>query len=68
MNRCQGSIPVGTKVDESMRVFVEKESDRLGVSVSEFLRRLLIVYRESRAENTPCDHCGESVVIELTYS
>ena len=55
-------------MDESMRVFVEKESDRLGVSVSEFLRRLLIVYRESRAENTPCDHCGESVVIELTYS
>lgn len=50
-----------------MRTFVEDECDRLGVTVSEFLRRVLIVYRESRAENTPCDHCGESVVIELSY-
>ena len=68
MNRCQGSIPVGTKVDQPMRSFVEDECDRLGVTTSEFLRRVLLVYRESRAENTPCDHCGEPVVIELSYS
>lgn len=68
MNRCYGSIPVGTKVDQPMREFVESEADRLGMSVSEFLRRVLIVYRESRAENTPCDHCGQPVVIELSYS
>lgn len=68
MNRCQGSIPVGTKVDQPMREFVENEADRLGVTPSEFLRRVLLVYRESRAENTPCDHCGQPVVIELTYS
>ena len=68
MNRCQGSIPLGAKVDRNMREFVEAEADRLGMTVSEFLRRLLIIYRESRAENTPCDHCGESVVIELSYA
>lgn len=68
MNRCQGSIPVGTKVDRPMREFVESESDRLGVTPSEFLRRLLLVYRQSRAEDTACDHCGEPVVIELTYA
>lgn len=67
MNRCQGSIPVGTKVDQLMREFVEDESERLGITPSEFLRRVLLVYRESRAENTPCDHCGQPVVIELTY-
>ena len=67
MNRCQGSIPVGAKVDRTMREFIEDEAERLGMTVSEFLRRLLIMYRESRAENTPCDHCGQPVVIELTY-
>jgi len=50
-----------------MREFIEDEAERLGMTVSEFLRRLLIMYRESRAENTPCDHCGQPVVIELTY-
>jgi hypothetical protein len=50
-----------------MREFVESEADRLGMSVSEFLRRVLIVYRESRVENTPCEHCGQPVVIELTH-
>lgn len=67
MNRCQGSIPVGAKVDRAMREFVDGEAERLGMTVSEFLRRLLIMYRESRAENTPCDHCGQPVVMELTY-
>lgn len=51
-----------------MREFVENESDRLGMTPSELLRRLLLVYRQSRAENTACDHCGEPVVIELTYT
>jgi len=67
MNRCQGSIPVATKVDQPMREFVEAEADRLGITVSEFLRRLLLVYRESQAENTPCEHCGQPVSIELSY-
>lgn len=67
MNRCQGSIPVGAKIDRDMREFVEAEAERLGVTVSEFVRRLLIMYRESRAENTPCDHCGQPVVMELSY-
>jgi len=68
MRRCQGNIPVGAKVDEEMRVFIEEEAERLGVSVSELLRRLFITYRESRAENTSCEHCGSATVIELSYS
>ena len=68
MRRCQGNIPVGAKVDEEMRVFIEGEAERLGVSVSELLRRLFITYRESRNENTACEHCGGATVIELSYS
>lgn len=68
MNRCQGSIPAGTKVDRSMYEFIEKEAERLGVTLAEFIRRLLLMYRQSRDENTACDHCGEPVVMELTYS
>lgn len=68
MNRCQGNIPVATKVDQPMREFVEREADELGMSHSEFLRRLLLVYRQSRAGNTPCEHCGNATVIDLTYS
>lgn len=51
-----------------MREFVEQEAERLGVTPSEFLRRLLDVHRESRAGNTACEHCGEPVEIELTYA
>jgi hypothetical protein len=51
-----------------MREFIENEGERLGMTTSEVLRRLLMTYRESRAENTPCDHCGQPVVIELSYS
>ena len=68
MSRCQGEIPVGTKVDRPTREFVEDEAARLGVSKTEFLRRLLDTYRDSRAGNTPCEHCGEPVVIELSYA
>jgi hypothetical protein len=68
MDRCQGSIPVSTKVDRPMREFVEDEAERLGVNTSEFLRRLLLVYRRSRAGEAACEHCGESVNIPLGYS
>lgn len=68
MNRCVGTISVGTKVDREMREFVENEADRLGVTPSEFLRRLLIEYRESRKGNRLCEHCEQQAVIELKYS
>jgi aspartate carbamoyltransferase regulatory subunit len=51
-----------------MREFIEQESERLGVTTSEFVRRLFEVYRESRAGNARCDYCEEPVNIELTYT
>lgn len=67
MSRCQGEIPVAAKVDRPTREFVEDEAARLGVSRSEFLRRLLDTYRESQSGNAPCEHCGEPVRIDLSY-
>jgi uncharacterized protein (UPF0212 family) len=50
-----------------MREFIEEEADRLGVSVSELLRRLFLAYRESQAGNASCEHCGERQEIDLRY-
>jgi len=65
MSSCFGDIPTGTKVDSQMREFIEGECDRLGVSKSEFHRRLLEFYRDSRREQTDCPHCEETIVGDL---
>ena len=66
MSSCFGDIPTGTKVDNSMREFIEGETDRLGVSKSEFHRRLLEFYRESRREQLDCPHCDETIAMDLS--
>lgn len=65
MSKCGGEIPLSTKTDKAMQEFVDSEADRLGVNRSEFFRRLLEDYRESRRENLHCPHCGEAVVFDL---
>jgi len=65
MSSCHGDIPLGTKTDRAMKEFIDSEADRLGVSKSEFHRRLLELYRESRRENVDCPHCSETVVLDL---
>lgn len=46
-----------------MRQFIEDEADRLGVSRSELLRRLLDIYQASHQGRIECEHCGETEVI-----
>lgn len=65
MSSCQGDIPISTKVDREMLEFVESECERLGVSRSEFHRRLLELYRESKRENVDCPECNQTVVFDL---
>jgi len=65
MSKCQGEIPTGAKVDRDMADYVQSEAHRLGVSKSEFHRRLLELYRESRREKVDCPHCDETVVLDL---
>lgn len=43
---CSGREPLGTHVNEEMAAFVEAEADRLDVSKSDFLRLLLVAYRD----------------------
>jgi len=65
MSSCHGDIPLGTKTDRAMKEFIDSEAERLGVSKSEFHRRLLELYRESRREDVDCPHCGDTVVMDL---
>lgn len=66
MAECMGDIPAGTKIDQSMRDFLDNEADRLGVTNAELYRRLLDFYRESRENEPECPHCGEPITIDLT--
>jgi len=65
MSNCQGEIAVGTKVDRPMVEFVEEETERLGVSRAEFLRRLLDAHRRIRAGMASCENCRQSVTMRL---
>lgn len=67
MSRCQGEIPVSTKVDRPTYKFVEDEAARLGVSKTEFVRRLFDCYRMSRNGEMECEHCSGAVAMELEY-
>lgn len=66
MADCHGTIPCSTKVDSSMREFIEDEAERLGISNAELHRRLLDFYRASRETETPCPHCADDITIKLT--
>jgi hypothetical protein len=46
-----------------MQEFVDDETERLGVTNAEYLRRLCELARESRAGETTCEHCGEHVAV-----
>ena len=48
MSECIGEVTAGTKIDQSMREFINEEAARLGVTNAELHRRLLDFYRESR--------------------
>lgn len=49
-----------------MSQFVSEEAQRLGVSKAELQRRLLEAYEASRTGNATCEHCGETVDIDLS--
>lgn len=65
MSSCQGDLAVTAKVDREMVEFADAEAERLGVNRSEFLRRLLELYRDSRREQVDCAHCGNTVKMDL---
>jgi hypothetical protein len=63
MSECIGDVTAGTKVDQSMREFLNEEAARLGVTNAELHRRLLDLYRESREQEPECPHCGEPITL-----
>jgi len=65
MSDCLGDLSVATKVDREMLEYVDSEAENLGITRSEFLRRMLDLYRESRRENADCPECENPVVFDL---
>jgi hypothetical protein len=65
MSSCQGELAATAKIDREMLEFVDAEAERLGVTRTELLRRLLELYRESRRENTDCPHCDTTIKLDL---
>lgn len=65
MAQCMGDVPCGTKVDQSMRDFLDDEANRLGVSRAELVRRVLDFYRDTRQDDSNCPHCGDQITIDL---
>lgn len=56
-SRCKGGKTLSTKVDEETKQFIEGRSRDLDVSPSEYLRRLLDLYRMSVEGELACPSC-----------
>jgi hypothetical protein len=65
MSDCMGGLPVSTKTDREMRDYLSAESERLGVTRAEFIRRVLSLYRQSRRERVSCPHCRSTVKMDV---
>jgi negative regulator of replication initiation len=57
---CVGQQSLTAKVDKEMFDWVDTRADRAGVSRTEFLRRLLELYKASRERRVSCPSCGEA--------
>lgn len=65
MSSCQGNITVSTKVDARTRQFIEDEEEKLGVTPSEFLRRVIELYKGSQEGALVCPCCGEELNLRV---
>lgn len=65
MSRCIGDLAIGTKVDQDMSEYIDARARELGVTRSEFFRRLLEFHRESHREQQDCPECGQTIVVDL---
>lgn len=65
MSQSLGTVSVGTHTDKEMAEFIGEEAARVGVSKSEFIRRLFEHYHDSRNGDLVCPHCSETLQIRL---
>jgi hypothetical protein len=48
-----------------MKDFIDDQAAELGVSRSEMIRRLFVLYKASVEHDVECPHCGDTVVLDL---
>lgn len=65
MSVCKGTNPLTTKVDETMKSFVDSQSDEYGISRSELLRRVLELYLHCEQEEMVCPACNEQITVDI---
>ncbi len=65
MSQCRGDIPISTKIDKSMKDFIDQEIYRCGINRSEVIRRILDEYRDSHEGNLECPECGQKIALDI---
>lgn len=60
MAQCNGNLTLSTNVDGEMREFIDEEAEKRAITPTEFVRRILDLYRASDAGDLECPSCGVS--------
>lgn len=63
-SRCVGRETLSTKVDGGTRRWVEQRAESSGVTVTEFLRRLIDLYKVSREDELTCPYCDRPLHLD----
>jgi len=63
MARCHGQLPVSTKVDQEMLDYINESAEEAGVSRSEFIRRMMDLYRHIDQDGE-CPECGATLHVK----
>lgn len=60
-----GTNSVGAGVDDDLASFLDDEAQRLGMTKTDVVRKILAFYQECRKGETPCPECGYDLEIEI---
>jgi hypothetical protein len=60
MAQCNGNLTLSTNVDAEMREYIEREAEKRAITPTEYLRRLLDLYKASSNGEVYCPECGVS--------
>jgi hypothetical protein len=65
MAKCDGEIVTTVKTDREMRNYIEHRAEELGVSKTEFVRRIFDTHRAIVEGPTKCPDCGAELEVDM---